>query len=213
MLASNTFCHGCTSKILSKQRQRAGLHLCAECDPRVPNRIEVVLRPLIAAAVGFPASIMDDAMLGGASTGCDAGARRPDWGWFARDRAIFLEVDEGGGHPDRLAECEMAKMWDQTHAVRKLLGAEVPVFFVRFNPDAWDGGRAGIDERVDAVAQVVRALLGADASASSPALRGAWGAPEEACLLPQVKYMFYHSACEFQITATRAKPDSFFVAA
>src|SRR6185312_15560941 len=33
MLTSKLWCMGCTDKILSMQRQRAGIRFCAECDP------------------------------------------------------------------------------------------------------------------------------------------------------------------------------------
>jgi hypothetical protein len=195
MLTGKTFCHGCFSKLLSHPRIRAGVHFCAECDPKVPDRIEVLLRPLISAAVGFPASAMDDVVLGG--TGCDAAKRRPDWGWFWKDRAVFVEIDEGGGHPDREPSCELAKMHDQAFAAQRLLGP-VPVWFFRFNPDECDGPRVCLDDRVSLLADAVTRVLTLDITELSTAV-------------PRVCYMFYHSKCAFQAEAARKAVDSFVV--
>ncbi len=172
---------------------KAGIRLCAKCDKDKPDRIEVVLRPLIQDAVGFPASSIDDVMIGGAT--CDTHKRRPDFSWVSEDRVIFGEIDENGGHPDRESSCELAKMWDQMIAVQKAMGTHIRVFYVRLNPDAYDGGDVSIDHRVEEFGNMVKILLTAELTDYNPAI-------------PHVKYLYYHSKCQFHIDAALASPDS-----
>jgi hypothetical protein len=190
------WCKGCASKILSEQRKRAGIQFCKSCEASVPDRTEVLLRPLLLEAAGFPPSAVDDTSFGG--QGCGAGLRRPDIAWLGTDRVIFGEVDEDGGHPDRLPECELGRMWDLTVSAKKLIGEHVRVFFIRLNPHEYDVARVSQEERVRTFGRVARELMAADVSEFSP-------------LIPHVKYLFYHSKCVFQIEAARAKPDSIHV--
>jgi hypothetical protein len=195
--ASKYFCHACCSKRLSISRIRAGLEFCADCDAQVPKRVERIVMPLVVAAVGYPPSMLDDTLLGGKE--CDVSKRRPDCAWIASDRVVFVECDEKGGHPDRETLCELGKIWDHTAAVKKILGETTAVFVVRFNPDAWDGGRAGIEERAEAVgAEVVRLL-----ELPRAELEARYD-PR----LPHVGYWYYHSSCQFQIDAALAQPDA-----
>jgi hypothetical protein len=165
---------------------------------------------MLVAKIGMETTIADDAMLGGA--GCDAASRRPDTLFIRADavpsnitkplslvngRAVFIEIDERGGHPDRLDECETGKMWDQTVALKKLCGEDVRVFFVRFNPDEYDGARSTLEQRVASVGAHCKWILS-----------DGWREFESAAV-PHVSYHYYHSKCNFHIEYVRARPDSF----
>jgi len=197
-LGNGQWCVACVDKRLSAERRRAGVQLCATCDPAYPQRIELIVRPLLLAVVDFPPSAADNDMLGSraAASTCDASVRRPDLAWYGDNLAIFVEIDENGGHPDRVAACEMGKMWCQTVAVKKLMGEATRVFYLRFNPDRYDGGRVRLEQRVKAVGKAVNALIAGDHSALDSAA-------------PHVAYFYYHSACRFHIDAVAAQPDSF----
>lgn len=219
-IKSKSWCIVCLDTKLSSKRVRAGLRSCAKCEPDAkPLRTELIVRPLLLERVPFPPSCEDDTLLGG--KGCDGAAvRRPDLAWFMagtggplRDfvgegslssssppRAAFVEIDEDGGHPDRLPECEAGKMWDQTAAAKQLLGEDTLVFFFRFNPDRWDGeGDHSLEARAATVAADINNFLRGDFDATIQQH------------IPNVRYYFYHSSCHFHIEHTKSKAESFCV--
>lgn len=209
-LTSGRYCVVCTATRLSWKLRRVGVKQCATCDPLVPDRIELVVRPLLVAAIGVAATIADDKMLGG--TGCDAQLRRPDTLFVRADevpasidkpcelvngRAVFVEIDEKGGHPDRESSCEAAKAWDQSVALKKLCGEATQVFVVRFNPDEYDGAHVKLDDRIAAVGAHCRWLLETGWSTFSNASA------------PHISFHYYHSKCAHHIEYVRSHPDSF----
>ena len=142
--------------------------------------------------IEHPPSSLDNAMFGG--KGCDAGIRRPDSVWLGKDRVVSVELDEHS-HQDRVSECEVGKMYDQFVAWQTLLGC-VSVFYVRFNPDEYDGTKTSVDERVEAVARRVGYLLTMDITGYST-------------LAPHVEFHYYHSKAEKHVDAVRHAPESF----
>jgi hypothetical protein len=144
------------------------------------------------AQIVHPASAQDDTLFGGGQ--CDASRRRPDVLWLGTDRIVSLEIDEHS-HRDRITSCELGKMHDQFVAWQALVGC-VPVFYIRFNPDEYDGGRTLLDNRVSAVAQRVNELLTMDVTGCSS-------------LVPHVEFRYYHSNAQYHIEGVRRAPDSF----
>jgi len=107
---------------------------------------------------------------------------------------VTLEIDEHS-HRDRTTSCELGKMHDQFVAWQTLLGS-VPVFYIRFNPDEYDGQRTLLDDRVSAVAQRVNELLTMDVTVCSS-------------LVPHVEFFYYHSNAQHHMEGVRGAPDSF----
>ena len=62
---------------------------------------------------------LDDLTLGGAV--CGTPHRRPDGIWIGPDHAIILELDEDS-HASRQSSCELAKVCDQAHCLKSLMG-------------------------------------------------------------------------------------------
>ena len=184
----------CFNTQLSISRTRAGITSCAECDDRTPTRIEKIVVPLLLAQIDHPPSAQDDVLFGG--VGCDAGRRRPDLAWFGRDRVIKVGIDEHS-HDDRTVSCEMGKMHDQFVSWQKLLGCAVPVFYLKLNPDAYDGPNTRLDTRLSIVANRVNELLTMDDISAFTTL------------VPHVEYFYYHSKAAFHIDAVRNAVDSF----
>ena len=143
-LESKRFCKLCSDTFLSWPRRRAGILFCAKCDPSVPQRVELVIRPLLVERIGRAATIADDFYLGGA--GCDATKRRPDLFFLSASEypkmiskqlglvggcAVCIETDEDS-HRDRLSACEAAKLCDEMTAIQKLCGDQTRCIFLRF---------------------------------------------------------------------------------
>lgn len=184
--ASKNWCKACLETLLSSKRIRAKIQLCGKCDPSYPTRTEHIVRPLLLQEIIHEPSAEDDVVFGGA--GCDAGKRRPDLAWVWKDRTVFLEIDENGGHPDRESSCELAKLWDQAAAVRGHLG-EVAVYCLRFNPDRCDTSNDDLETRCSRVAAEVNRLLMLEDVATDPR--------------PRISYYYYHSECHTHIEAAR----------
>jgi hypothetical protein len=163
----------------------------------VPTRIEKIVVPMLLAKIDHPPSGLDhDAGVGGSA--CKEPRRRPDTVWCWKDRIVSIEIDEGGGHPDREPSCEIDKMQGQASSWYKLLGGTiVPVFYVRFNPDE-SGCYTKMEARVEAVADRVNSLL-------KMSLEGV------DCLRLHVWYYFYHTKCQKHVDATTALTGSFVV--
>jgi hypothetical protein len=148
------------------------------------------LLPLIKYADGtpFPPDQRDARKGGGLGTGkgvkrrreCDTTTNRfPDSLWVLRDEAArarlvaIVEVDEGS-HGSIKPTCESGKIDDEFQSVQARLAKEgaahgavarhdarmVPIVFVKFNPNAYDGAkRVKLDDRIAAVAKLVNAYL------------------------------------------------------
>ncbi len=157
MIESKRWCIVCLSTMLSPRRRRAGVLICAGCDPTIPDRIEKVVLPMFVDAIGFPPSAANNVVIGGAS--CDTDKRKPDACWIAinRQRVAFLETDEQG-HVNRLASCEVAKVIDQTLSVQQEYPNAVVAHF-RFNPLEFDHRAISLEERVLRVGSDIRRFL------------------------------------------------------
>jgi hypothetical protein len=118
---SKQWCIVCLDKRLSPQRIRDSMRTCAECDPTVPQRIELVLRPKFEALLG-PAHLFDK-QIGGKGCGADKTWTRPDMLWltcdddFANMRIVVIECDENS-HCDEEASCHAARMSKQHEALQ-----------------------------------------------------------------------------------------------
>jgi hypothetical protein len=185
LAANKRFCDICLVTLLSKSRLRAGVRLCAGCDPLVPTRIEKIVVPLIVSSVGHPPSAMDDSLFGGTACGLKA-MSRPDVLWASREVCVVLEVDERS-HMDNTPECEARRMSDLTEALHRLTCCSTPVYFIRFNPDACDTERASLDRRVEVVSDRIKEILFDEGVHYYPGD----GMPENE--EPHVEYYFYHS--------------------
>lgn len=193
-LASGRFCKVCTIKKLSTQRIRAKIELCATCDIEYPQRIEHVIRPLIIKGVNHPISTADDRT---APLGCNGVKSFPDLSWYDKSVCIIVEIDEKGGHPDNLPSCELARMTNINESLKTLLGEQIVVHFIRFNPDEYDGRRISLDARCALLCKEINNLLTMPTSTSINAIH--------------VNYMFYHKKCKFQIDAAKAQPEVFII--
>ena len=85
-------------------------------------------------------------------------------------------------------------------ALHRLVGCKTPVHFVRFNPDAYDRARVGLDARVAAVAERIDELLTeADHHADNSTQ------PH----IPRVEFFCYHSnAVATHVKYLRERPGS-----
>ena len=192
LVESKKFCVCCANRLCDKRR-RGKILLCSSCDQSVPPRSETVFRNLLLPLVHHPPSSLDDLTIGGVK--CDAQLRRADIAWYGKDRAIFVEVDEDGGHPKRDALCELGKLWDQTVAAKALLGERTTVFMIRVNPDGYDGARVTLKQRAEVVAAKLNDLIVRPLGEYDPKI-------------PHLCYYFYHSKAQFHIDAARSHPES-----
>ncbi|RYE70752.1 MAG: hypothetical protein EOO81_07385 [Oxalobacteraceae bacterium] len=195
LLTRKSLCDQCHGKRLSAKRIRDGVRTCATCSTNSPQRIELVVRLRLLQLVDPPPSITDDALLGG--RGCDSESRRrPDLAWFGSDRAIFVEIDEDGGHPDRDPSEELEKVWTQTAAAKHLIGEHAVVFMLRFNPDVYDGPRHfNLEVRLRVLAADINRFCTQDLT-------------EMEASVPHVGYYFYHSRAQHHIRAALAANNS-----
>ncbi len=183
MIKSKRWCIGCGDKMLNSQRVRAGIRVCATCDPRVPARVEHVVMPMFDSEIGFPASATDNIIIGGKE--CDTSKRRPDGCWISADgRIAFLEIDESG-HVDRDMSCEVAKVIDQTESVCHAYPGFIVVHF-RFNPSAFDRKGVSLKERVVKTAHDICLFLSGVGDTWRPEI-------------PHILYYYYPKKSHFQI--------------
>ncbi len=202
---SKHHCSICTKR-LQGNTYKSGTGLCAECGKAedAHQRTEIRLRKHIDARVPFESSCLDDTYFGTDTKHCDVNKkRRPDNGWFYTDRAILLEIDEGGGHCHQCysAQCDATWMTDMATSIEGAMttagldGTQVRVFVLRFNPDERDQHRPVIreEQRLDAVCALVnklRTLSTEELAAYDP-------------LVPHVWYFYYHSKCADKIAHAR----------
>ena len=193
--------------MLDPKRIRAGIQKCAECaaadgDETKPERTEHIVRQQLLELVKFPPSATDDLLLGGNT--CRNGSaskeslRRPDIMWQGTDRAIFFENDEDS-HFDREISCELAKITDQSHFAKNLLGEDAHIFFLRLNPDAYDKERVYLTDRIKAVADDINLFLTLPKSELNS---------RYPVLVPNVGYYYYHSKAQKHIDAAVNHPDA-----
>ena len=207
LLNNKKICITCSNKMLSNERIRAGIRKCAECaaadgDKTKPERTEHTVRRQLLELVKFPPSATDDIYLGGKD--CRNGSsskeslRRPDIMWQWTDRAIIFENDEDS-HFDRETSCELAKITDQSHFVKNLLGEYAHVFLLRLNPDAYNKGRVYLTDRIKAVAEDINLFL--ELPKSELNLR-------YPVLVPNVGYYYYHNKAQKHIDAAVNQPNA-----
>ena len=196
MLHGNTFCRICLTSRLSGHRRRAKLHVCAQCSAETPDRIEIVVRPLLLSLVHHPPSAQDDTMFG---MTCDVvRRRRPDLLWLGEDRAVVCECDENGGHgsANYTPECDMGWIMDMTAALVTLnSGRLVHMYVIRWNPDESDTTKLCLDDRVAHVAGRVNHFNTLDLRDADPRR-------------PTVEYHFYHSKCRRHIEYALQHPEA-----
>lgn len=203
MLQGNRFCHGCCSTLLSNQRKRAHVHLCASCDETVVDRIEVVIRPLLLSSVSHPPSATDDTLFGQT---CDVvKRRRPDFLWLGEDRCILVEIDENGGHGsvNYTPNCDFGWMMDMVVVLNNLYmvggwnGGRVPyVHIFRMNPDEYDcGTKVSLESRVARLSDRIHDVFQMELD---PVLS----------FIPTVEYMYYHTKCRPHIDFAKENPNS-----
>lgn len=130
MVRRKLWCIGCCDKMLSAQRQRANIRLCAECDQSVPPRLEKVVVAIFVQELAFEPSSLDNVFIGGSA--CNTPLRRPDACWISERVILCLEIDEHG-HIDRDPHCEIAKVVDQTLALHQAFPHAI-VYHIRFDP-------------------------------------------------------------------------------
>ena len=115
-LSKNAFCSICGVKRLSKIR-RGAQGICATCD-KVEPRAEQKFMSAILQHVDHQPSGIDNLSLGGIA--CGTRHRRPDAIWIAADHAVIVELDEDS-HRARQPSCELAKIIDQSMALKELM--------------------------------------------------------------------------------------------
>ena len=86
--------------------------------------------------------------------------RRPDLLWVIPGKvAVVVEIDEDS-HVARESSCELRKISEQNEAIQLLEGCEcIPVYTIRVNPDAYDGGNVTKKERAEKVASLLGDIL------------------------------------------------------
>jgi len=112
---------------------------------------------MIIAEVGHEPNIIDKSLAH--DTACQGlEKRRPDMLWHIQNRvAVVVEIDENS-HKDREASCELSKISEQTYAIQ-IMDANIPVYTIRVNPDAYDKRRVMVVERARMVGCIVKDIL------------------------------------------------------
>ena len=150
-------CKICMSKTLSGRRISLGI--CAECEPDTPDRTEIIFGDMIIEAFGYEPNAKDKTMASGSA--CNGlQNRRPDLLWVYPGKvAVVVEIDEDS-HSSRESSCELRKISEQNEAIQLLEGCEcIPVYTIRVNPDAYDGGNVTKKERAEKVAGLLGDIL------------------------------------------------------
>jgi len=150
-------CKVCMSTLLTNRRVSIGY--CAECEPETPERIEIIFGDMIIEAFGHEPNAKDKTM----STGVACNGiqnRRPDLLWVIPGKvAVVVEIDEDS-HVTRESSCELRKISEQNEAIQLIEGCEcIPVYTIRVNPDAYDGGNVTKKERAEKVASLLGDIL------------------------------------------------------
>lgn len=189
LMAHPKFCIVCLEKQLSWPRQRAKVRTCSTCDPVGKIRTEIVIRPMIKAALGgLEATILDDSILGGSQ--CDTTRRRPDALYERCDengvnwRTAMIETDEHS-HIDRQASCEGSKVADTAISYQAIRGVTSKVRFFRLNPDEYEGN-VSLENRIAKLCSDVLDYLD-----------GGW--KNQNSIAPHVSYYYYSQKGQYHI--------------
>ena len=89
--------------------------------------------------------------------------RRPDLVWIVPGKvAVVVEIDEDS-HFGRDTSCELRKISEQSEAIQMMEGCEcIPVYTIRVNPDAYDGGNVSREDRAERVAEILSDIIHGD---------------------------------------------------
>ena len=139
--------------------RRVSLGICAGCEPNTPERTEITFGNMIIEAFGHEPNAKDKTMATGVA--CNGiQNRRPDLLWVIPGKvAVVVEIDEDS-HVTRESSCETSKISEQNEAIQLLEGCEcIPVYTIRVNPDAYDGGNVTKKERAEKVASLLGDIL------------------------------------------------------
>ena len=174
-------CVTCEAHLQAKAAAN-GAEAPLDTQKRIEEHVFELLLPLLKYANGapFPPDQRDERKGGGFGDPkskkrrreCDTTTNRfPDGLWVLRDEdghivlLVIVEVDEDS-HRDRDPKCESGKVDDTFQALQDVVLKEgarrgavarhgahmVPVVFLRVNPNAYDGPRTKLKDRVQAVA-------------------------------------------------------------
>ncbi|MGA0999661.1 MAG: hypothetical protein ACO3RQ_08990 [Litorivicinaceae bacterium] len=174
--------------------RRISLGICAECEPNTPERTEITFGKMIIEAFGYEPNIKDKTMATGSA--CNGlRNRRPDLLWVYPGKvAVVVEIDENS-HVDRESSCELRKISEQNEAIQLLEGCEcIPVYTIRVNPDAYDGGNVTKKERAEKVAGLLRDIIHGDHEYEQNGYM-------------KVIFCYYHSKSRHHIDAHKAEFD------
>ena len=187
----NGLCSGCEAQ-LTEEADANGYEGPIQ-SLRWEERVFALLLPRLTYADGtpFPPEQRDARRGGGLGTSitvkrrreCETSTNRfPDALWILRDEdgravlVLIVEVDEHS-HTHYKPECESAKIDDTAWAVQQKLGFEgaargarapkrhmVPLVILKMNPNAYDGPRTKLEDRVRAVADLFHRYAHMDAT-------------------------------------------------
>ena len=205
-------CPTCEAHLQAKAAAN-GAEAPLETQKRIEEHVFELLLPLLKYADGapFPPDQLDERKGGGLGDPkykkrrreCDTTTNRfPDGLWVLRDEdghivlLVIVEVDEDS-HRDRDPKCESGKVDDTFQALQDVVLKEgarrgavarhgahmVPVVLLRVNPDAYDGPRTKLKDRVQAVADRFHHYAHMDAAERAKL-------PTDG---PIVHVMYYHS--------------------
>ena len=197
MVHRKAFCISCFKR-LSPERIKVSVRACGECSNSKLPRVEMIVRDLLFPLMqDCPPSAIDDRSLplGGTTCGMDRSVY-PDVLWQLSDRTVVLEIDENShARGNYTPSCDLKRASDLVEATHRVMGRVVPVFIVRFNPNAYDGSVVNLSARIEALAQLLNKLINCDLSFYNPAIPHMW-------------YLYYHSnASDFVQAAVDASPD------
>lgn len=201
-------CMVCLERFLygerKKKAQRGEIwQRCCACDPTKETRIEHLVMDMLQEFLGMDFEELDQA-IGGAV--CNLPSRRPDAITAAyrmcttedgedvlQPTVVAVEVDENSHAAQQYTlECEAARMWDITDAIRKQRGENATVWVVRMNPSVTTACDIDLETRVQAVGDAIAHILDA---AESRQIGDA--------ITPNVTYAFYSAGGQRHIDHAR----------
>jgi hypothetical protein len=121
---------------------------CYTCDPTQWNRIRLAKQNALMEFLdknGFPGDSTDKMINGGT-----CGRERPDRVYDLNDKVIIIECDENQ-HRERACDCEQTRMVN----IGQSYGG-TPVYFIRFNPDKFEGKDEDIKKRYKLLASLLK---------------------------------------------------------
>lgn len=146
--------------------------MCAQCDTAKRQRIEyqsidlleTFLRHPLSSSYKHPVAFGTQECKNSSDTNSAKQLRHPDATLISNEENglnIVIEIDENS-HTDRPIECELAKLCDQTSAIKKLNGSESVVWTIRVNPTLSAKDTTPLEDRMKRVADRVNWLLQLD---------------------------------------------------